>query len=118
MRVTGCDERDSSWEFYEPRFRVYFFAGDGPPLATQTHDVTDADALEVLAWAQEQAGDRLVAVALVEEASPWGAAERGLVWLVGMDANSQPADDSERHCQALMRQRRGRQVVLEEAPST
>lgn len=115
MDVLAVDERDSSWELDAPRFRVYFFDGDGPGHSTSTFDVTDADVLDVLRWAQAEAGDeRMHAVALVCDELPrtGAAAGRGLVWLLGMDANSVPQDDVDRSCQAAMRLRRGQQVVL------
>lgn len=88
LRSFEVDERDSTWESHDPRFRVYFFSGgtEGPGWATEVHDVTGADALQAIDWAQRTAGpDRLYAVALVDDhvRSPG----RGLVWLVGMDAN-------------------------------
>lgn len=87
VEVFQVDERDSSWEDDHPRFRVYLHggAGDVPGAWTDTYDVIGADLLQVVDWAQHQAGDRLTyAVALV---GADGGGRRGLVWLVGMDAN-------------------------------
>jgi len=90
MSVVPVDERDSSWEDPRPRFRVYLHAGsrrDDRPWtggATATYDVTGADVLQVIDWAQRQAGsDQTYAVALVGERG----GRRGLTWLVGMDGN-------------------------------
>lgn len=119
MKVAPVDERDSGWEDRRPRFRVYFFAGDGPGNVTWTYDVTDADVLDVLRWAQRQAGeDRMYAVALVRDDHPphGGAPQRGLVWLVGMDANGDPHSEDERGRQRAMRHRRGKQLVLDDEP--
>lgn len=116
MRIAGADERDSSWEQHQPRFRVHFFAGGDAPSAswsTDTYDVTGADVLEVVQWAQDQAGsERLYAIALVEEDHALPAEQRrGLTWLVGMDANDVRVDEDERRCFTAMLDRRGRQVV-------
>jgi hypothetical protein len=59
---------------------------------TATYDVTGADVLQVVDWAQAQAGHtRTYAVALVYDDDPTAGLNpsygRGLVWLVGMDGN-------------------------------
>jgi hypothetical protein len=118
MRVQPVDERDSSWENPHPRFRVYLFQGDPGNFGSfvAPHDISDANVLEVVRWAQEQAGaDALYAVALVgdRETEP-EEHRRGLTWLVGMDYNDVPTDDKERRIKAEMRARRGRTVVLSE----
>jgi hypothetical protein len=86
VRVEPVDERTSCREDHNPRFRVYFFDGPGPTsYATSTFDVVDADVLEVIRWAQAQAGnERRYALALVGMAAN---EDEGLVWLVGRDAN-------------------------------
>ena len=94
MSVVPVDERDSGWEQPLPRFRVYLHesSATSPGGATWTYDVTGADVVQVVDWAQQQAaGRRTFAVALVyddaavEQASPGDG--RGLVWLLGMDGN-------------------------------
>lgn len=118
MNVEPVDERDTRWEDTRPRFRVYFFAGEGPGHPTWTYDVTDADVLDVIRWAQTEAGaDRMLAVALVRDdvLTDGNQPERGLVWLLGMDANEVAGTDSEQLCQAAMRRRRGRELVLADA---
>ncbi|MEO7586965.1 MAG: hypothetical protein ABIS84_02950 [Arachnia sp.] len=94
IRVLEVDERDSSWEEMGPRFRVYLHHS-GPDFtggSTSTHDITGADVLQVIDWAQRQAGASMTyAVALVvddvdREAHNPGHG-RGLVWLVGIDGN-------------------------------
>jgi hypothetical protein len=115
MRVEPVDERDSSWEDPQPRFRVYFFAGDGPGHDTWTYDITDADAVQVMRWAQSEAGaDRMFAVALVRDAilAEGRPRQRGLVWLLGMDANDVVTTEAAQFCQAAMRRRRGRNLVV------
>lgn len=121
MRVEPVDERDSGWEDYGPRFRVYVFDESGRSAlpdgslaqgyATSTWDITGADMLDVLRWAQDQAGERgLFSVALV--ADGYGAnADRGLVWLVGMDFQDTPLDEREREVQEQMLARQGRRVI-------
>ena len=83
--------------------------GSGPESThgwTDTYDVTGADVLQVIDWAQRQAGDSLTyAVALVLDdparGQVEGASGRGLVWLVGMDGNDTTIDPDE--AQALDR---------------
>ena len=101
VRIVPVDERDSGWEDHRPRFRVYL-QGDGRPSTggrTATYDVTGADVLQVIDWAQTQAGDgQTYAVALVRDdvtrASSDPSDRRGLVWLVGMDGNDRGAGNA------------------------
>lgn len=68
VNVVGVDERDSSWEDNDPRFRVYLLEGGDEPgrsWTTDTYDITGADVLEVVDWARDHAGDGVFAVALV-----------------------------------------------------
>jgi hypothetical protein len=114
MEIAQVDERGSGWEDPTPRFRVYLH-GSGETSTggwTDTYDITGADVLQVIDWAQRQAGNRLTyAVALVrddrerERTNPGFG--RGLVWLVGMDGNdgTQEASD-EREVQRRMLLRR------------
>ena len=116
MRVEPVDERDSSWEDSAPHFRVYLFSGDGPGHATETYDITGGDALDAIRWAQSEAGSaRMYSVALVRERREVdGERARGLVWLVGMDANDEPRTESEQQRRDSMLRRRGREVVVAE----
>lgn len=111
MRIESADERDSGWEVYRSRYRVYFFRGGDRPgysWSVVVKDVLDAEVLEVVAWAEAEIGDEgLFAVALVSEHE----GERGLVWLVGMDANDDPGNETEQALRAAMEARRGRTVV-------
>ena len=121
MKIETVDERDSGWEDHHPRFRVYVFDENGQheepdrtPIqlyATGTWDITDADLLDVLRWAQDRAGERgLYSIALV--ADGYGTQEeRGLVWLVGEDYQDTSLDDRSRHVQETMLRRRGRTIV-------
>jgi hypothetical protein len=103
--VEPIDERDSSWEESDLRYRVYFFAGPPPGRSVDTYDVTKADVLDVIRWAQDHAGDdRLFAVALVGQNAH---GRRGLSWLVGCDANGAASEALEK-----MIDRRGRTVVI------
>ena len=122
LRIVGVDERNSNWERHRPRFRVYLhWSGESSTLGgTSTYDVTGADVLQVVDWAQRQAGEkRTWAVALVlddaaeEERNP--GCGRGLVWLVGMDGNDGPVDSHEEETQRRMLARRG---VPVEVPPT
>ncbi len=80
-------------------------------LATDTYDITGADVVQVIDWAQRQAGDSLTyAIALVyddqarEQLNPEFG--RGLVWLVGMDGNDQATEPEEEATQQRMLARR------------
>lgn len=58
VKVLAVDERDSNWETSDPRFRVYLH-GSGPSSTggwTATYDITGADVLHVIDWAQRQPG--------------------------------------------------------------
>jgi hypothetical protein len=120
MNVVPVDERDSAWEDSSPRYRVYFFAGDGPGCHTSTFDVTDAEMLEVVQWAEHEAGlQRMFAIALVRDEVRVGGGEpeRGLVWLLGADANDSGDTDALRVRQATMRSRRRHRRLPSEAKS-
>ena len=83
-------------------------ATDGNGFATSTYDVTGAEALEVISWAEEQAGDDgLYAVALVGDRG----GRKGLVWLQGIDANRGPGDLRHEVLRTAMLGRRGRRSV-------
>jgi hypothetical protein len=116
MRVHEVDERDSSWEDNEPVYRVYLFRGGELPegsWTTWTYDVHDADLLEVAEWAQHEVGDSgLYAVALVrDEHSPAdGRSHRGLVWLIGNDANGEPLTPREGAAHERMQSLRGKAI--------
>jgi hypothetical protein len=100
MQVTQVDERDSGWEDSDPRFRVYLHGSSETTTGgwTTTYDITGADVLQVIDWAQRQARDRMTyAVALVRDDAEMERLKpgrsRGLVWLVGMDGNDNTDDD-------------------------
>lgn len=93
IQIVSVDERDSHWEDDDPRFRVYLH-GSGESTTsgwTHTFDVIGADVLQVIDWAQRQAGSQLTyAIALVGDLDSAGGnpqVARGLTWLVGMDGN-------------------------------
>lgn len=115
IEIEAVDERDSSWEVgppgpgVGPRFRVYLHSSVAETThgTTWTCDVTGAEALQVIDWAQRQAGDRLTcAVALVyddaerERLNPGHG--RGLVWLVWAWTATRPRSTPVRrpHCSA------------------
>lgn len=111
MDVIEVDERDSTWEDHRPRFRVYLQRPSGDVHATQTFDLTGADALQAIDWAQRQAASSgmLWALALVSTDS---RGLRGLTWLMGMDANDPPSDDHEVDVAERMRTRVTMPVVV------
>lgn len=99
VSVVPVDERDNGWEDHQPRFRVYLHGSGESSTSgwTAAYDITGADVLQVVDWAQAQTGDnRTYAVALVyddkarEDRTPGYG--RGLVWLVGMDGNDHVPD--------------------------
>ena len=123
MKVTPVDERDSSWEDDQPTFRVYLHpdaTADTTVSSTATYDITGADVLQVIDWAQEHVGDGVYAVALVREDADRETQNpdygRGLVWLVGRDGNGWPGiDASETHALDRMLERRTVRVGIPEA---
>ena len=119
MHIVQVDERDSGWERSTPRFRVYLHGSgeSATPGWTDTYDITGADVLQVIDWAQRQAGTSLTyAIALVyddgaqEQLNPGYG--RGLVWLAGMDGNDQAIDDHEADAQTRMLARRLEPVTI------
>lgn len=114
IEISQVDERDSSWEDYGPRFRVYLHGSGQTETrgSTDTYDVVGADILQVIDWAQKHAGNSLTyAVALVvddlnEERRQPGRG-RGLLWLIGRDGNDDYSDSPlELALQQRMLQRR------------
>ncbi len=114
MEVVLVDERDSGWEDHRPRFRVYLHSAEhSAGGATATYDITGADVLQAIDWAQRRAGGRQTyAVALVrddperERLAPEHG--RGLIWLVGADGNDTTVDHPETaalHRRMLVRRR-------------
>ncbi len=93
MRQVAVDERDSSWEIHEARFRVYVFMGAGN--AVNTIDLAHGTIEQVLDEARYLAGGNrhLWSLALVHDDPGQG---RGLVWLSGNDYNlpPEPRNDS------------------------
>lgn len=90
MRQIEVDERDSSWEIDEARFRVYVFSGAGN--AVTTFDFVHATIEQALDEASYLAGrdKHLWSLALVHDDPESG---RGLVWLSGNDYNDYPRAD-------------------------
>lgn len=84
MRIEMSVETDSSWEQHQNRFRVYFFEVPGPGYSVRTFDITGATFSQAMRWAEEEAGEDMYSVALVTNRNEDG---RGLVWLIGHDAN-------------------------------
>lgn len=92
MRIEMSNEEDSSWERHNNRFRIYFFREPGPGYGVITFDITGATFSEAKSWAEEEASDRMYAMALVSDDVQNG---RGLVWLIGHDANDNLNPSSE-----------------------
>ncbi|MFJ3384690.1 MULTISPECIES: NUDIX domain-containing protein [unclassified Curtobacterium] len=111
MDATEVDERDSTWEDHHPRFRVYVQESSDETYTTATYDLTGADVLQAMDWAQRHAAatgpDTVWALALVGRDS---RGLRGLTWLAGMDANDPPADEHEIDLRLRMTSRTARPV--------
>lgn len=105
------------------RYRVYLHSSglDTTYGSTWTYDLTGADLLQVIDWAQRQAGDRLTyAIALVldspDERRLNAGRGRGLVWLVGMDGNdTTDGCPREQELQRRMLVRRAQPVAVPDA---
>lgn len=119
IEIVSVDERDNNWESEHPRFRVYFQRTGDSYIGgwTATYDITGADVVQVIDWAQRAAGETLVySVALVyddramEESMPGQG--RGLVWLVGMDGNRSDLNPVEAAIQRRMLARREDPVLV------
>jgi hypothetical protein len=105
MRGELVDERDSSWESHDPRFRILVF--EGARNAVRAVDIVDAsvdDAFES-ARALSEGDRRLWSLALVTDDRQGG---RGLVWLSGMDYNDAPVTAKQ---WALRRQMQNRYLM-------
>jgi hypothetical protein len=106
--VTEVDERtDHAWEDPSPRFRVHLFEDHHGSYETRSFDITGADVLEAIEWAQQnvRGDDDLIAVGLI--ASRHGSdPDPGIVWLLGSDDvySSRPTE-SERAVLDKMRER-------------
>lgn len=87
MRGEYVDERDSTWERDDPRFRILVFKG--PDNEVTAFDIVDATLDEALDSARALSnGDQYIwSLAIVDDDSH-GA--RGLIWLSGMDYNDTP----------------------------
>lgn len=116
MRGFAVDERDSTWERGDARYRVYVFKG--ADNAVTTIDIVEATIEEALesAIALSEGDLHLWSLALVENDS---RGMRGLIWLSGMDYNDPPTTAWEwqrrRQMQErylMSRRRRGEPTVL------
>lgn len=119
VQIVRVDERDNNWETPLPRFRVYLHGSgeDATNGSTDTYDVTGADVLQVIDWAQRQAGGVLTyAIALVYDDQTREALNpgcgRGLIWLVGMDGNDTARTDRQADAQQRMLTRRRTPVQI------
>ncbi|WP_163632797.1 hypothetical protein [Microbacterium sp. B35-04] len=117
MRGETVDERDTTWETSDARYRLFVYSG--ADAAVRAIDIVDASLDDVMDSTRALAeNDRnLWSLALVvDEAGPRG---RGLVWLSGTDYHRAPASAFEWRRRAEMqnrylsaRSRRGEPVVL------
>ena len=77
--ATGNDTRAHS--------RVYIFEGPLKPYPVSTYDIAEATFTEATTWSDGEAGHRRYSIALVSSDE---RGNRGLIWLVGDDANEIP----------------------------
>lgn len=105
LEVHPSDERDSSWEVSDPRFRVYFFGSGGDSVSSETRDLTGCDVLQAAGWAAANANGRRFSIALVDDPPDVRPQGRGLRWILGIDANDSPS--TAWSTEALARMERG-----------
>jgi hypothetical protein len=81
VKVRDVDPRDQAWELDEPSYRVYFHEPEG---GSDEYEVSGADVVDVISWADAQRGVRTyVLYACVPRDG------LGLVRLLGTDPNAQ-----------------------------
>lgn len=126
MQVIAVDERTNCQERHDPCFRVYLHESGGDTTfgAVATYDITGADVLQVIDWAQTQAegwsratgGARpTYAIAYVPEGPATSDLDRRtLVWLLGVDGNDS-VQGEQLIAQRRMLQRRTDPVGIPEA---
>lgn len=92
MRGFPADERDSTWERDDARYRLYVF--EGPDNAVTTIDIVEATIEQALesARALSNGDEHLWSLAMVENDA---RGMRGLIWLSGMDYNDPPSSARE-----------------------
>jgi hypothetical protein len=89
IEARPVDPRDTTWEVWEPSYRVYFWHEqilDG--WSCREYEVTGGDVSAVLDWARENAtsGESFTAFAVVARGG-----ELGLVRLLGDDPTRNPS---------------------------
>ena len=113
MHTVEVDERDSSWESDNPRYRLYVFTGSGS--AVRTIDFIDSQFRDVESAAQMVGVDQLWSIALVVDDPGRG---RGLIWLIGGDYNAPPSSSREWRNRAEMQDRYLSKRALKHLPLT
>ena len=83
VNVRGVDPRDQGWDIDRPSYRVCFFDASG---GSDEYEVSNADVIEVLDWAEAQRAGRTYAL---YACVPSG--DLGLVRLLGTDPNKTQA---------------------------
>ena len=117
VRGEPVDERDTAWESFDARYRVFVYSG--PDAVVKAVDIVDASLHDVMDSTRALAdNDRnMWSLALVVDEA--GSRGRGLVWLSGIDYHRAPASAFEWRLRAEMqdrylsaRSRRGEPVLL------
>jgi hypothetical protein len=83
VQVKPVDPRDTQWEIYQPRYRVYFWAQQAPGRmwSSEEWELADADVESALAWARaDEAGRQFVLYAVGQDSTG-----PGLIRLLGDD---------------------------------
>lgn len=107
MRVRGIDPRDTAWEVDIPTFRVHFWEPQGAPgqrnvaFTSYEYEVTEADAHDVIRWAEQEAGPHRTYTLYVLASD---GRQLGMVRLAGQD----PTDPTEPHTEFMPRRPEGR----------
>lgn len=118
IQVESVWEYDRCGQEDDPRFRVFFQEGSTTETGgtTTVYEITGADALQVIDWAQRHAtGTVTWALALVVDYDDVQDAldpkpHRNLVWLVGADGNERASKLDV--VQQRMLQRRGNPIQI------
>ena len=82
LHARKVDPRDSTWELWNPEYRVCFWSRQGEAWRSRVFDIAHADVDAVLGWVAENDADSdaFTLSAVVDHAG-----DRGLVRLAGSD---------------------------------
>lgn len=101
-----------NWAWQSDANLVIFFwerTDDQRPWKEVVQELADGDLLEALQWADHHACGRSWSLAAVVDHPTAG--DRGLVWLLGCDLNTDVISDAQRTTERRMHARRGRRIL-------